>query len=360
MGLFSGPGLTPSLKGTPTNVVSLAAGECWTVSPAGWYVITTGKYTTFQQYDPITGIWRTCGAGQQEGSVQFCYSDGVNYRLSNETGTIAGALVTNAGSNYTSAPAVTAAGSNALFRAIIGGAINTTITVTNGGTTYTYPPIVLIQAPPAGGVQATAHAVLTSNAVSSVVVDDQGAGYSIAPIITFVNDPREGVNNVTTGANASAIATLTGAGTITAIVCIDHGTALTGQTAVPALTISGGGGSAGAATAVMDWSIQAYTVTTSGTGYSGSVIISAYGPAMTGAAYTNPTIQANLVNTRAATIIAGNATNITTAGLVVLDGGVYQNVPSLITYYNQPPTTAATLAFTLGGSPPDSSYITQV
>lgn len=361
MGLFSGPGLTPSLKGVVTNVISLSAGECFTISPAGWYQIRQGRFTTPQQYDPITGIWRTIGAGATAGGGDYFYSDGVNYRLANQTGGTVGALVTNGGSGYTSAPTVTATGGgNPIFRAIVGGAVNTTVTVSNGGSNYTYPPIVLFQAPPAGGVQATGHAVLTTGAVSSVVVDDQGAGYSSPPIITFVNDPREGVNNVTVGSGAAAVAVLTGSGTVTAIVGVDHGTALTGQTAVPTLTISGGGGTSAAATAIVDWTIQAYTVTSSGTGYSGNVLVSAYGPALTGATYTNPTIQAQLVKGRAASIVAVAATNVTATGQTVNDGGVYPGVPNLITYFNTPPTTAAVLGFTMGGSGPDISYITQV
>lgn len=361
MGLFSGPGLTPSLKGVTTNVISLNAGECFTIAPAGWYSIRQGRFSTIQQYDPITGIWRTIGAGATAGGIEYIYSDGVNYRLANQTGGTVGALVTNGGSAYTSAPAVTAAGGgNPIFRAIVGGAVNTSVTVTNGGANYTYPPIVQFQAPPAGGVQATGHAVLTSNAVSSVVVDDQGAGYASPPQVVFTNDPREGVNGVTQGANAAAVCVLTGSGTVTAIVCIDHGNPLTGQTAVPVLTISGGGGTGAAATAIVDWTIQAYTVTSSGTGYSGNVLVSAYGPALTGAAYTNPTIQAQLVKGRAASIVAVAATNVTATGQTVNDGGVYPGVPNLITYYNTPPTTAAVLGFTMGGSGPDVSYITQV
>ena len=349
MGLFSGPGLTPSLKGVPTNVISLSAGECWTIYPAGWWVIRQGKFTTIQQYDPITGIWRTIGAGASAGGVEYIYSDGENYRLANQTGCVVGAIVTAAGSAYTSAPTVTATAvsgtTSPIFRAIVGGAVNTSVTVTNGGVNYTYPPIVLFSAPPAGGVQATGHCTLASNAVTSVTVDDQGAGYASAPTITFVNDPREGVNGVTQGSNAAAIATLTGSGTVTAIVCVDHGAPLTAQTSVPTLAISGGGGSSATATAIVDWTIQAYTVTSSGTGYSGAVVVSAYGPTLSGAAYTNPTIQYNLVKGRNAFIVAANSTNITATGQTVSDGGVYPGVPSLITYYNQPPTTAAVLEF---------------
>lgn len=361
MGLFSGPGVTPSLKGLASNVISLSAGECWTISPAGWYQIKTGKYTIVQQQDPITGIWRSIGGGSNNGSTDYFYSDGVNYRLANQTGCTVGAYVTNGGTGYTSAPAVAATGGgNPIFRAIVGGAVNTSVTVTNGGNNYTYPPIVLFSAPPPGGVQATGHATISSNAVATVVVDDQGAGYSSPPSVTFINDPREGVNGVTQGANAAAVCVLTGAGTITAIVVVDHGSPLTGQTAVPTLSFSGGAGSGAAAIAIVDWVIQAYSVTTSGTGYTGSVLVSAFGPSFSGAAYTNPTISSALVRGRMALIGAPAGTNIAATGQTVYDGGVYAGVPSLITYFNSPPTTAAALGFTMGSSGPDVSYATPV
>jgi hypothetical protein len=153
MGLFSGSGVLPSLKGNPTNVVTLQSGQVQLISPAGWYMVHTGIYTVVQQYDPITGIWRDIGNGTHVGGVQYIYSDGVNYRLANQTGAVVGALLTNAGSGYTSAPTVSAGTTGSIWRAVVGGAVNTTVTVTNGGSGYTYPPVVEFAAPPPGGVQ---------------------------------------------------------------------------------------------------------------------------------------------------------------------------------------------------------------
>ena len=140
MGLFSGSGVLPSLKGVATNVVTLASGQCQLIYPAGWYMVSTGLYTVVQQYDPITGIWRNIGNGDHEGGVKYIYSDGNNYRLANQTGALVGALLTAAGSSYTSAPAVAASAGNSIWRAVVGGAVNTTITVTNGGSGYWYLP----------------------------------------------------------------------------------------------------------------------------------------------------------------------------------------------------------------------------
>ena len=62
--------------------LSLSSGECWTV-PSGRWSIQRGKYTAFQEYDPIVGIWRTIGAGPSASSQETLFSDGVNYWTQN-------------------------------------------------------------------------------------------------------------------------------------------------------------------------------------------------------------------------------------------------------------------------------------
>ena len=101
------------------------------------------------------------------------------------------------------------------------GAISS-ITVTNGGFGYTYPPVVLFAGggyanntknlglnQPGGdspnsaikaGRPARAHAVLTSGVVTSIVIDDPGAGYAIAPYVYLQNttlDPYGAANPLT-------------------------------------------------------------------------------------------------------------------------------------------------------------------
>jgi hypothetical protein len=363
MGLFGGPGLTPSLKGEPTNVIQLNSGQCYTL-PAGWQMVKPGPYTSVQQYDPITGIWRAIGSGSTAAPIEYIYSDGVNYRLANQTGCAIGALLTNGGTGYTSAPTVTASAGGSIWRAVVGGAVSTSVTVTNGGTNYTYPPIVVFSAPPAGGVQATGYCTLSGSAVSTVTVTDQGAGYSAAPTITFVNDPREGVNNVTQGYGAAATSVLTGAGTVTAVLCTDHGTG--NQTALPTLTFAGGGGASAAATVIMCWTITAYTVsaTTAGSGYATPVIVSAYDAfPSTSPAYTNVTTQSRLLKTRAAQIIgAVSGTAMTATGQTVKDGGIYSAIPTVYAYGFIPGSSAVQAVFTsatMGGTT-DISYLTPV
>jgi len=79
----------------------------------------------------------------------------------------------------------------------------TTIAVTNAGTNagYAHTPTVTIVAPTgAGGVQATATAIVVSGSVTQVVVTNPGSGYLTAPAIGFT---------VTGGDTASPAATAT-------------------------------------------------------------------------------------------------------------------------------------------------------
>jgi hypothetical protein len=329
----------------------------------------TGKYTTMQQYDVVTGTWTTIGGGASgtggQGGIEYVLSDGVNFRFANQTGCAVGALITNKGSGYTSAPTVTATGGS-LWKAIVGGAVSTSVTVSNGGVNYTYAPTVVFSNPPLGaGVQATGYCTLSGGAVSSITVTNQGAGYLTAPNITFVNDPRENPNipitgsTVTFGTGAAAVCTLTGAQTITAILCLDHGNA---QTAVPAITITGGGGSSGAATAIMCWTITAVaapTGTNQGAGLAGTVAwVTAEDAfaALSAAQYTNPSTQANLVTIRKADIYAGVSSGNVSGTPVIYDGGIYTTTPNVLVIPNASVvTTAPTLTATMGGVT-DTSY----
>ena len=347
--VYGGQGITGSLRGQPTNVYELQAGQASLVPSGQWYY-EGGPYCAYQELDIVTGIWRSIGNDPRAGRT--IRSDGNNFRIVNQSGCVIGALLTNKGSGYTSAPTVTDATTGATYLPIIGGAIATTVTVSNGGTNYTYPPNVSFSAPGPYGIQATGYAVLTSGVVSSIVVTDQGGGYVDPPTVTLTNDPREGLNNTTIGSGATAYSTLTGAQTITGILVLDHGNPVT---ALPTITISGGGGASGAATPIMCWAITAYTVTASGTGYTGTVEVTGLGGFPSGnAAYTNPTTQSNILRTRRASILAGLTTtfaNITATGQTVYDGGIYPGVPSALVISQTSITAAglASLGFSVGG-----------
>ena len=85
---------------------------------------------------------------------------------------------------------------------LIGGLV---INLTNGGTGYTSAPVVTIGAPPAGGKQASAVAIVTAGVVSSLIVINPGSGYTSAPIISFSGGGG-------TGVTATAVVTIIGEG----------------------------------------------------------------------------------------------------------------------------------------------------
>ena len=73
------------------------------------------------------------------------------------------------------------------------------INLDQGGTGYTQAPLVVIDAPPAGGTQAQASATVFNGRVVTVVVNDPGNGYSTAPNVVFTGG---------NGSGAAATATL--------------------------------------------------------------------------------------------------------------------------------------------------------
>lgn len=350
MGLvYGGQGVVPSARGQNTTVVSLSSGESQLI-PAGSWGVGTGLYSSLQEFDPVTDIWRNVG-NDSGTTFRWINSDGVNFRIANQTGTVVGALVTAAGAGYTSAPVVTdSASTGATYVAVIGGAVSTTVTVVNGGINYTFPPIVQIAMPNPGGlstVQASATCTISAGAVSTVTIVNQGAGYTGVPTISFINDPRD-----TTGRNASAVLTLTGAGTVTAVLVTNSGTG--GQTAVPTLTFTGGGFTTTAvATAIMCFTTTAYTVTSAGSGYVGNVLVTGLGGFPTTApSYTNTYIQSLLVRQRPAYYGAGlSATGLTTAGSTLYDGGIFPGVPTgyVAGFTGTSATSAALVSFAVGG-----------
>lgn len=338
---FGGPGVVPSSRGVPSSGLTLAPGTSYLV-PAGSWAIDAGLYAGVERFDPVTGIWRH--AGDQGRGAAFVISDGVNERIVNRTGCAAGALLTNAGSGYTSAPTIAASAGASVWVAVMGALVNTTVTIANPGNNYVYPPLVLISSPSNPGIQATGTATITAGAVTAITITNQGGGYLTAPTINLINDSRD-----TTGNNAQATLSLTGQGTINGVLCTDHGNP---QTAVPTLTFTGGGGSAAAATVIMDFSLTGYTVGTAGVALVAPVLIAGVQQPTAGtSAYTNPMTQAGIVNMRQGSItgaLSGGA--LTATGLLVVDGGHYEAVPALLVSQQGVATTAPAATATVGGN----------
>jgi len=359
--MLGGQGIALGLRGNKSNAVSLGAGSGYNIPPNN-YMVTPGPYSSLQYLDPVTKVWRTIGASSSL-APYLADSDGGNYRLKNLSGCVIGALITNAGSGLTNGigtVTIAASAGGSAWTSVVGGAINATVAITTAGTLYTYPPILVIDAPPVGGIQATAHCTVTGGAIASVVVDDQGAGYTAAPKITVINDPRD-----TTGSGGvlTVNATLAGSGTLTAMYPTDNGTALT---AVPTFTFSPA--STIAATAVMNFVATGITVGVGGAVYGNAQpFLVCVPPAIVSGAsvLVNPRTHTGLTMPRASWI-AGTSTvggAVTATGAVVTDAGFgHQAVPNgfvIIGGSGGPVTTSAQVTVTVGGIT-DVSYLQPV
>jgi hypothetical protein len=105
------------------------------------------------------------------------------------------------------------------------------ITLGTAGTRYTVAPSVVISAPAAGGVQATAHAVATpvvgtTGGVVTIVIDNPGTGYTARPTVTVSGGTR----------NAGGTAA-SGTGTATANLGLGTNVWTTAYTAIAAAAV---------------------------------------------------------------------------------------------------------------------------
>ena len=341
---YGGVGISLPFNQLGTGQIGLQAGEVFTV-PSGYFNIILGPALSVQVLNPITNTWLPIG-GQQPYNGQFIQldSDGNNYRIANQTGCAIGAVITNAGSGYTSVPTIAASAGSSTWVAIVGGAVSTTVTVPTGGSNYVYPPAVIIQAPPAGGIPATGYCSISAGAISSVTITNQGAGYLTAPAVTLLNDPRD-----TTGSGGTATTTLTGSQTVTGVLCTNHGTALT---STPTLTFTGGGGSSAAATVIMDQAIASVTFSNAGSGYTdGSKQITTTGTGLTSITpiYTNPATQQGLLRPVPAFIIPGGSTTFSATGLLIVNPGHFYSTTGVTAVITGAAGSNAAGTFTFGG-----------
>lgn len=355
-----------------SNAITLTASECMLI-PAGTFWIATGPYTSLQFKDPVTGTWRTICA--ESGLFpQPLDSDGANFRIANLTGCAIGALITNASSGMTNGIGstatgltVTASAGASVWQPVVGGAINSTIAITAGGSGYLYPPILVIDAPPVGGIQATATCTISAGAINAVTVLNQGAGYTNAPNVTVLNDPRD---NAGLGGVLTVNATLVGSGALTALYPTNHGTAVT---SVPTFTFTASAGGSGlAATMIMNFAVTGFTI---GSGLSGAAygtsqpfLIEAIGGDIAASSRASntagPIADINLTQPRIA-VITGTSTSggkIQTSGAVIVDSGFgFQAVPGAYVFPGGAtvPTTLATPTISVGGVT-DTSWIQPV
>ncbi len=282
------------------GVVSLSSGEVF-YPPAGNYIVSCGDQSVLQFWDSVSQLWRNFGPPGAN-AMNFA-TDGYNWRLFNASGVVVGTTITNAGTTGTNGIGATATGASVSFGAaptngrfatgypIVGGAINTTIAITQAGSGFLTPPLLIIDPPPPGGIQATAVCRITvsTGAIAAVTVVNAGAGYAAVPNVTIIPQPTPyqggpsgsfaaganpppglvfpacaapgNQNTSATGAQLTVNATLAGSGTLTGIVIVDPGQLYTG-TSIPTVTITGVG--AAAATAIMSMALSSVTVTNAG------------------------------------------------------------------------------------------------
>jgi hypothetical protein len=276
------------------GVIVLAGGGTW-YPPAGEWLLQTGTNVSMQWWDPIAQQWRNQVSASN--IADYFSTDGFNYRMLNLTSNILSTTITAAGSGGTNgigsaqtgatvtfvAP-LTAGGITATAYPIVGGSVQAP-TITQAGSGFLVPPLVVIDAPPPGGIQATATVALSATGtIASITMANVGAGYAASPNFYLIpqmafygGGPSGGVaaaaaapppglvfpanavpgnqNTSPVGAQLTSLA-LTGSGTLTGIVIINNGT---GYTAIsPAATVTG----VGAATATTTLVVAA-AVTTS-------------------------------------------------------------------------------------------------
>src|SRR5215471_8051120 len=324
MAQIRGPGI-PLLGDSPQNtgrsqVITLLPGGIFDL-PQGDYIITTGSQTVLQWANPLNGLWYGVSPPQATASIT---TDGGNYRLVNLSGVAVGASITNAGSGGVNGIGPVQTGSNVVFGApaannltaqgyvIVGGSVPAP-TITQAGSGFVAPPLVVCDPPPIGGIQATFVGTITAaGALNTVTQVNPGAGYTSIPQFYIYPQPAVSMQqplypggsttpgigagapglfpppglinpaNVPSGSlfqpnvvsgTAGALLTgnaLTGSGTLTGIVMNNYGTGYTGTT-LPAVSFTGTSLGAAAATAIMSYCLTGATVTPGG-GAAGYVV----------------------------------------------------------------------------------------
>ncbi|MBF0485087.1 MAG: fibronectin type III domain-containing protein, partial [Candidatus Omnitrophica bacterium] len=195
--------------------------------------------------------------------------------------------LTNGGTGYTSAPAVSFVGGNgtgAAATTTITNVVNA-ITVTARGSGYTTVPTVSITG--GGGTGASATAVLGNGLITAINLTNPGTGYTSAPTVTF-----------TGGGGTGARATATITGSVNAITVTNGGS---GYTSYPAVNITGGGGTGATAISVGSGVVSSITVNTQGNNYTSRPTVT-----ITGGGGAGATARANLTNRRVTSITVTN------------------------------------------------------
>jgi hypothetical protein len=294
--------------------VGLAGGEQWYLPPGNFYV-QLGSVTVMQVFDGVNDVWRNIGF--PGGNIQVTSCDGANYRLVNLSGVIVGLSITNAGSGATANGIGTAVngvsigfgtvptnGIVASAYPIIGGKLSG-LTIAGAGSGFVFPPVILIDMPPPGGIQATATCTISGGVINGLTLQNPGAGYASTPnayvVPQYLLPPQAGPPvqaaaplNITPPGNIAPLSGslsgqppflpgvawpgvaggasvtvngLTGSGTLTGAVMTQYGVGYS-NTVMPTITFTGGGLAGGvAANPITSFSV----ISASGAGGAGIV-----------------------------------------------------------------------------------------
>ena len=341
-------GLLNGVIGGNTNDFSLAPGEALPV-PAGSFIITLGKYCSLQYLDPVTQAWTLLRDWNNNNSTLQVRSDGYNVRVVNLTGCVCGATITNGGDgNYVQGTTtVTPSVGTSTWQPIIGGLVNTTVSVTAVGKNYGIAPLVFIAPPPYPGLQATGVAVISSGTISSITVTNQGAGYTAAPAITVLPDPYDPnfLSGTTAITNGTAVCSLTGTGSLTGLLLLNPGIPVA---TTMTLTIAGAGTTATAVPLFLQ-TVASASFTNAGAGYGANSILSSSGGFNTNTgAFTNPQhdMTGFIPRPAMATLVQSGGTF--TSISKIYDAGLFLSTPFALPLTNGVVTTLSTITFTTG------------
>lgn len=209
----------------------------------GQYLVNLGAVSSAQVMDSGSQQWITLATGPNNDAT--IPGDNKNYRIVNPSGTPKSGTITNAGTGLTNGyntVAVTASTGGSTWNTFVGGAINTTVTITAGGSLYTQPPILTFVVPVNQGstpyILPTATCTISGGVINAVTVLNAGAGLVSAPTIQII--PQQ-IDTTGGGAVLTVNTTLAGSGTLTYITPATYGTSLGTAptlTFVPASTIA--------------------------------------------------------------------------------------------------------------------------
>ena len=231
------------------------------------------------------------------------------------------------------------------------------VTLGTSGGKYIASPGVTVSAPDlAGGTQAVVSAQIDANgAITEFVVGQPGSGYSTPPTITVDPVGNQATLNVAYGTQAElttipssgAGSVSSGAVTLGTISSIDvPGSGYRDGANVPAVVISGGGGSGATAVAVVtNGAITGITIDGAGSGYSGDYTVAIDAPEGVVATLVNAGTNYDSGTSYAVTVTSDGTINTPFAGTATIGvGGVVSGIT--VTEFGDF-ATGATLSATL-------------